>query len=232
MRWLDQIFSRRRRYGDLSESIREHLEEKIEDLMEDGMSREEATRAARREFGNVTLIEERSREVWQRPTLESLLADIKFTLHQLSKSPGFAAVSIVSLALGIGAATAIFSVIYCVIVRPFPYAGADRMIHLNMFDHSGDRGYAMLSGAQFIRLKEVNALDGAIAEDNWTMATTNEDLAQSIQADQLSANALNFFGIAPILGRKFTDSDAPLGQEPNHVVVLSYHFWNGHYGGS
>jgi predicted permease len=231
MRWLDQIFSRRRRYGDLSESIREHLEEKIEDLMEDGMSREEATRAARREFGNVTLIEERSREVWQWPTLESLLADIKFTLHQLSKSPGFAAVSIVSLALGIGAATAIFSVIYCVIVRPFPYAGADRMIHLNMFDHSGDRGYAMLSGAQFIRLKEVNALDGAIAEDNWTMATTNEDLAQSIQADQLSANALNFFGIAPILGRRFTDSDAPLGQEPNHVVVLSYHFWNGHYSG-
>jgi predicted permease len=231
MRWLDQIFSRRRRYSDLSESIREHLEEKIEDLMEDGMSREEATRAARQEFGNVTLIEERSREVWQWPSLESLWADIKFALRQLSKSPGFAVVSVVSLALGIGAATAIFSVTYCVIVRPFPYAGSDRMIHPNIFDHSGDRGYAMLSGAQFIQLKQVAALDGAIAEDNWTMATTNEDLAQAVQADQLSANALDFFGIAPILGRKFTDSDAPLGEEPNHVVVLGYKFWIGHYGG-
>jgi predicted permease len=229
MNWVRQLFSRRRRYNELSESIREHLDEKIEALMEDGMSQEEAARAARREFGNVTLIEERSREVWQWPKLESIWADIRFALRQLSKSPGFAAVSIVSLAVGIGAATAIFSVIYCVIVRPFPYAGVDRMVHLNMFDRTGDRGYAMLSGAQFIQLKHVSALDGAIAEDNWTMATTNEDLAQSVQADQLSANALDFFGIAPILGRGFTDSDAPLGQEPNHVVVLSYQFWNGHY---
>jgi hypothetical protein len=72
MQWLKQIFSRKRRYDELAASIREHLEEKIECLTEEGMSREEATRAARREFGNVTLMEERSREVWQWPTVESI----------------------------------------------------------------------------------------------------------------------------------------------------------------
>jgi hypothetical protein len=74
MGWLKQIFSRRRRYDEIAKSIRERLEEKIEDLMEDGLSREEATRKAHREFGNVTLIEERSREVWQWPRLETLRA--------------------------------------------------------------------------------------------------------------------------------------------------------------
>jgi hypothetical protein len=84
MKWLKQLFSRGRRYNDLSESIREHFVEKIEDLMEDGMSRDEATRTARREFGNVTLIQERSREVWQWPTLESIWADGRYALRQLS----------------------------------------------------------------------------------------------------------------------------------------------------
>lgn len=231
MHWFKQFFSRRRCYEELSESIREHLEERVEDLMEGGMSRENAQRAARLEFGNVALIEERSREVWHWPRVESLWSDVHFAVRQLVKNPGFATTSITSLALGIGAATAIFSVIYCVILRPLPYQGADRMVHINMFDHSGDRGYAMLSGAQFIRLKEVGALDGAIAEDNWAMTTTNEGLPQSVQVDQLSANGLTFLGVPPVLGRIFTDSDAPLDQEPNHVAVLGYKFWKSRFGG-
>ena len=85
MGWLRQLFSRRRRYEELSESIREHLDEKTADLMDRGMPRDEAERAARREFGNVTLIEERSREVWQWPTIESVLGDIRFAFRQLAK---------------------------------------------------------------------------------------------------------------------------------------------------
>jgi putative ABC transport system permease protein len=73
MRWFKQLFTRRRRYDELSETIREHLEEKIADLMDDGMTRDDAERAARREFGNVALIEQRSREVWQWSMLESIL---------------------------------------------------------------------------------------------------------------------------------------------------------------
>ena len=86
MGWLKRIFRRDRLYAEASDLIREHLEEKIEVLMENGMSREEASRAARLEFGNVTRIEERSREVWQWPKLESVWADVKLALQQFIAS--------------------------------------------------------------------------------------------------------------------------------------------------
>jgi hypothetical protein len=107
MNWFKQVFSRSRRYNDLSESIREHLNEKIEYLMEDGMTREEAEQTARREFGNVTLIEERSREVWQWQMLESVWADAKYALRQIRKSFAFSLLCIVTIALGIGANSAL-----------------------------------------------------------------------------------------------------------------------------
>jgi len=167
----------------------------------------------------------------RQPTLESFWADIKFALRQLWKSPGPALVSVFSLALGIGATTAIFSIVYCVVLRPLPYAGANRMVHINIFDRSGDRGYALLSGEQFVQLRPIKALDGAIAEDNWVMTMMNGNLPEAVQADQLSPNAFSFFGIPPLLGRGFTESDAPLGQEPNHLAVLSFKFWKSHYAG-
>src|SRR5580704_11856708 len=110
MKWLRRLFFLQRRYDDLSVSIQEHLEEKVEELMEDGMSRKEAVAAARREFGNVALIEERSREEWLWPKLEAVRGDLRYALRQLFKHPGFAATAIVTLALGIGANVVAFSV--------------------------------------------------------------------------------------------------------------------------
>src|SRR5258708_5993041 len=98
MNWLKQMFSRRRFYSELSEEIQEHLDEKPEELMAGGMSKEEATKAARREFGNVTLMEETSREVWQCPSIESFFNDVLYGLRQLRRNPGFTLVVILTLA--------------------------------------------------------------------------------------------------------------------------------------
>src|SRR5580704_6501356 len=118
MNWLRQLFSRRRIYGELSEEMRGHLEEKVEELVAGGMSHRDAEAVARREFGSVMLAEEDGRAVWRWDLVEGVLGVVRFGARGLRKAQGFAVVAMLTLGLGIGATTAIFSIIRAVLMNP------------------------------------------------------------------------------------------------------------------
>src|SRR5437660_6845947 len=139
MNWFKQLFARRTEYRSLSEEISEHLQEKVEELVGTGMSREEATTAARREFGNVVLVEEHSREVWQWSTLESILRDARYAFRHLRRTPGFTLTVLLTLVFAIGTNTAVFSVVNALVLRPLPYREPERlgalMRHMSRINH-------------------------------------------------------------------------------------------------
>ena len=158
-------------------------------------------------------------------------ADLKYAFRELRKRPGFALTAILSLALGIGATSAVFSVVYAVLIDPFPYPDADRMMTLRLLDKSGkERGHG-LNGAQIFQLRQAKSLENIVAMDEWNLTTTDSDLPEDVPTSFLSSDAATQFGVKPLLGRWFVKSDAPDGQEPQAVVVLGYQFWQRYYGG-
>src|SRR5882762_5680836 len=222
MNWFKQLFSRRRLYDDLSEEIHEHLEEKIEELVASGMPRKEAAATARREFGNVTLVEEDSRAVWQWPSLESFFADVRYGARMLRRSPSATAVMVFTLALAIGATTAIFSVAYGVLLRPLPFTDSNRL--MAVFEVSSNGGWSHLADPNFDDFRDQN-------RSFQTMAKYNSDVVSVSGASQpsrtmvssVSPDFLKVLGIQPILGRDFTASDAKKGA--GRTVLVSYGYW-------
>jgi putative ABC transport system permease protein len=224
MNWFKQLFSRRRLYGQLSEEIREHLEEKIEELLANGMSREDAAAAARRAFGNVTWVEEDSREVWRWPSIENLFMDVRYGLRTLRKSPGFTVVVVLTLALGIGANTAIFSVVDAVLLRPLPYAGSDRLVQVVEHDQNRGIDFDWVSFPNFHDWAERNQVFEGMAAYKFHMFNlTNVSQPQVLFGTKVSANLLPTLGAEPIVGRNFLLEEDQPGRD--HEVILSYDAW-------
>jgi len=234
MNLLPQLF-RRRRYDDLSVSIQEHIAERTEELIAEGMPRAQAEARARREFGNVGLVEQRSREEWQWPAMESILADLKFVLRRLRKSPGFTATVLATLAIGIGANTAVFSVLNSIILKPLPYPEPDRLVSLNL-DAPGAEGLASfesglhLSASMYFTFSEHNHTFQSLGV--WMPGTSNVTgfgQSEEVKAINMTAGVLETLGVPPLVGRSLATAD----QDPKNAnnIMLSYGYWQRRFGG-
>lgn len=161
--------------------------------------------------------------------MQTLLQDFRYSLRQLFKNPGFSLTAIASLALGIGATTAVFSVVYAVLMDPYPYAASDRMVHMRLWDSSNqERGFG-LTGGQWQEIRKSPAVEDAFISDDWNLTVTGHDLPEDVNGVYMTSNGFLFMGVPPTLGRGLIPSDSVDGQDPQPVVVLGYKFWQRHF---
>jgi predicted permease len=161
--------------------------------------------------------------------MHTLLQDLRYSLRQLFKNPGFTLTAVVSLALGIGATTAVFSVIHAALINPYPYPAADRIVRLMTPSPSGPTEWAGLNGSQVQQMRKASFVDAVLAMDFHAMVLTGKELPENVNVVGLIGNGFSDLGLPPILGRGILPSDAIDGQEPQAVAVLSQRFWQRHY---
>jgi len=235
MNWLKQLFARRRLYRELSEEIQSHLDEKVEELVADGMPREEAMQSARREFGNVGLIEENSREVWTWPSVEEFFFDVRYGLRGMRRNPVFTTVALLTVAIGIAANAAVFTVVNSVLLKPLNYPKAEELVSLHQIA-PGAEGLAdfesglLLSPSMYFTYAEHNQTFQSLGV--WIPGTANvTGLAEpeQVRTVAVSDGVLQTLGVPPAVGRWFSQVD----QVPNAPgsVMLSYGYWRRRFGG-
>ena len=233
--FFSYFFFRKRRYDDISVSIQEHLDERIDELMEEGLSRDEAERTARRDFGNVTLLQERSREVWQWQRLESLLVDLKHVYRRLGRAPGFAITVVLTLAIGIGANTAVFSVLNSVLILPLPYPQPQQLVALRLIAPGAPgladfRDELRLSASMYLTFTAHNRVFQSVGV--WlpgTASITGIAQPEQVNTAQISGGVLETLNVPAAAGQWLTAADQnPRGAQR---VMLSYGYWQRRFGG-
>src|SRR5580658_8803116 len=163
--------------------------------------------------------------------MRTLVQDLRYATRQFLKSPGFAISAVLSLMLGIGATTAIFSVVYGVLLDPYPYKDANRMVHVELRDKNGRGPLLIVNGTEAQDLQKASSVDDVFLQDEKTESLTGEKFPVSVLVGLYSPNVFDYMGVPPLLGREFTPADAP-GGNPASVAVLSYLFWQRQYGAS
>src|SRR5215469_384321 len=220
-----------RTQSDVEEEFRSTLDAYQEDLIRRGLPEEEARRKARIDLGQPAAQNETYRHAIGLRPFDELGGDIRYGLRALRRNPGFAAVAVLSLALGIGATTAMFSLIYAVLLNPFPYAGADRIMNVFGVDERDPDGFTWLSlgKTQLDEMRLAAPVESVLGFALAKVEITGGALPEDIMGYYLTENAGTFFGVRPLLGRDLEPSDAENGGQS--VVVLNYQFWQRHFGG-
>jgi len=236
MNWFEKLLLRSRVDRDLREEMQGHIDERTEQIMRlEGLSRADARQAALRAFGNPTLVETRSREVWAWSRLEALLTDLKVVARRLSRSPGFAVTVLLTLSIGIGANTAVFSVVDSVLLKPLPYRQSDRLVTLSL-QAPGAAGLTsfrdglLLSPSLFLTFAEHNRTFQSLGV--WRAGTANLTgitQPEEVHSIVVSSGMLETLAVPPLAGRWLNADD----QKPNgsRSVMISYGFWQRQFGG-
>ena len=217
--------------SDVEEEFLSTLDAYQEDLIRQGLSKEEARRKARIDLGRPTAQNETYRDAIGLRIFDELSGDIRYGLRALRRNPGFTAVAVLSLTIGIGATTAMFSLIYAVLLHPFPYAGADRIMnaHFVKTQHPDEFVWFTLSEAQLDDLRLAAPVDSVLGFRDRHLEITNDGLPEDISGVYLTENADTFLGVRPLFGRMIEPYDAENGG--HSVVVLNYRFWQRRFGG-
>ncbi|HEY1338383.1 MAG TPA: ABC transporter permease, partial [Bryobacteraceae bacterium] len=221
------LFRRRAAETDLEDELRFHLERQREKYLKAGLSPGEARRRARLEFGGVGQIKDDCRDARGVSVIEAFLHDLRYAVRTLSKSPGFTAVALLTLALGIGANTAIFSIVYSVLLRPLPYREPSRLVILN--ETTPKVGMVSVSYPNFLDWRAQNhtfSSMSSVHQVSFNLAGVAQP--ENVEGAAVSANFLSLLGVQPILGRGFAASEDRPGTPP--VILLSYRLWQSHFG--
>lgn len=235
MRWigmfrlrLRSLFSRRKVEEELDEELRYHLERQIDENTAAGMTSEDARYAALLSIKDIEQRKEECRDTRGVHIFEALFHDIRYGVRTLRKSPGFASVALFTVALGIGATTAIFSVVYGVLLRPLPYKDPSRLVILN--ETTPKVGKVSVSYPNFLDWRGQNhAFSNMAAVCSVDFSLSGIAQPENISGQAVSTNFLSMLGVHPLLGRDFDSSEGTAGAAA--VVLLSYPLWQSHFGG-
>jgi putative ABC transport system permease protein len=206
----------------MEDEMRFHLEMQIEQNLGAGMSSVEARQAARRQFGNQTWLKEVSRDMWSLRFIETLIQDLRYGARTLMKNPGFTVVAALTLALGIGANTAIFSVVECVLLKPLPYPQPEQLVTLNRSTPKFE--YGSIPYPNFRDWQKENRSFSAIAiARGFGFNLIGAGEAERVNGQFISADFFSALGVKPLLGRSFAPGEDEIGAAP--MILISESLW-------
>jgi predicted permease len=218
---------RRHREEELDEELRSHFRMAVQDRIERGETLEEAEAAVRREFGNVVMVKEVTRQMWGWVWLEQLIQDLRYGLRSMRRAPGFTIVAVLTLGLGIGANTAIFSLVNAILLRQLPFKNPEQLVALD--SKRIDPGKHPFTIPDFVDYRDQNeTLEQIAAFANWSASITGSGEAERVQGMRISANAFQLLGVEAVVGRALVPEDDTPGRQ--HVVVLSHGLWQRRFG--